>query len=71
MSYISAYFFVRYILLGGFLDGKPGLIWATLQAYWYRFLIDAKMYELETVLGKNPEKEQLREYFKKNSGLKI
>lgn len=66
-----AYFFVRYILLGGFLDGKPGLIWATLQAYWYRFLIDAKMYELETVLGKNPEKEQLREYFKKNSGLKI
>lgn len=27
------YFFVRYICFGGFLDGKPGFIWATLQAY--------------------------------------
>lgn len=38
----GVYFSVRYFLLGGFLDGKAGLIWATLQAYWYRFLIDAK-----------------------------
>lgn len=58
------YFSVRYFLLGGFLDGKPGLIWATLQAYWYRFLIDAKLDEMMRELGKNPSQEQVKNYFK-------
>lgn len=58
------YFSVRYFLLGGFLDGKPGLIWATLQAYWYRFLIDAKLNEMMRELGKNPSQEQVKNYFK-------
>ncbi|MBZ0093870.1 MAG: glycosyltransferase family 2 protein [Sulfuricella sp.] len=39
------YFFYRYIICLGFLDGKPGLIWHVLQAFWYRFYIDAKVYE--------------------------
>lgn len=39
------YFVYRYILMGGFLDGKPGFIFAVLQAFWYRFLVDAKIYE--------------------------
>ena len=39
------YFFYRYILLLGFLDGKEGLIFHFLQGYWYRFLVDAKIYE--------------------------
>ncbi|RJR28188.1 glycosyltransferase family 2 protein [candidate division WWE3 bacterium] len=39
------YFFYRYILRFGFLDGKEGLIFAVLQAFWYRFLVDAKIYE--------------------------
>ncbi|EJI9008801.1 glycosyltransferase family 2 protein, partial [Escherichia albertii] len=34
------YFFWRYIIKLGFLDGKPGLIWHFLQGFWYRFLID-------------------------------
>ena len=29
----------------GFLDGKEGKIYTFLQAYWYRFLVDAKIYE--------------------------
>lgn len=58
------YFSVRYFLLGGFLDGKPGLIWATLQAYWYRFLIDAKLSEMTRELGNKPTKEQVAAYFK-------
>lgn len=58
------YFSVRYFLLGGFLDGKAGLIWATLQAYWYRFLIDAKLSEMRRELGKTPSKQQVRGYFK-------
>ncbi|RZJ95186.1 MAG: hypothetical protein EOO60_01210, partial [Hymenobacter sp.] len=39
------YFCVRYFLQLGFLDGKPGLIWHFLQGFWYRFLVDAKLYE--------------------------
>jgi hypothetical protein len=39
------YFVYRYFILLGFLDGVPGLIWHFLQAFWYRFLVDAKLYE--------------------------
>lgn len=41
------YFFYRYYVKLGFLDGKPGKIYAFLQAYWYRYLVDAKLYERE------------------------
>lgn len=41
------YFIYRYYFKLGFLDGKPGKIYAFLQAYWYRFLVDAKLYESE------------------------
>jgi glycosyltransferase involved in cell wall biosynthesis len=40
------YFFYRYFIRLGFLDGKPGLIFFVLQTFWFRFLIDAKVYEL-------------------------
>jgi glycosyltransferase involved in cell wall biosynthesis len=39
------YFIYRYIIYMGFLDGKPGLIFNVLQAFWYRFYIDARLYE--------------------------
>ena len=39
------YFCYRYFLRLGFLDGKEGLIFHFLQAFWYRFLVDAKIYE--------------------------
>ena len=42
-----AYYIYRYILRGGFLDGREGRIFAFLQAYWYRFLVDAKIREKE------------------------
>jgi len=41
------YFFIRYFLRLGFLDGKRGLIFHFLQCFWFRFLIDAKIYELK------------------------
>lgn len=41
------YYIYRYYLRGGFLDGKEGQIYAFLQAYWYRYLVDAKIYESE------------------------
>jgi glycosyltransferase involved in cell wall biosynthesis len=41
------YYLYRYYLKFGFLDGKPGKFYAFLQAYWYRYLVDAKIYEQE------------------------
>ena len=41
------YYIYRYYLRFGFLDGKEGKIFCFLQAYWYRFLVDAKIYEAE------------------------
>lgn len=39
------YFIYRYYFKFGFLDGQEGKIYHFLQAYWYRFLVDAKIYE--------------------------
>lgn len=41
------YYWYRYYVQRGFLDGKEGKIFLYLQAYWYRFLVDAKIYEAE------------------------
>ncbi len=35
------------------MDGREGLIWAFLQAYWYRFLVDCQIYEIERHCGKD------------------
>ena len=34
------YFFIRYFILLGFLDGKIGFLWHFLQGLWYRTLVD-------------------------------
>ncbi len=43
----TGYFLYRYFLQLGFLDGRPGLIYHFLQGFWYRFLVGAKVVELE------------------------
>ncbi len=40
------YFIYRYFFRLGFLDGKEGLIFHFLQGFWYRFLVDAKIFEI-------------------------
>lgn len=39
------YFLYRYFIRFGFLDGSEGLIFHFLQGFWYRFLVDAKLFE--------------------------
>ena len=39
------YWAYRYVIRLGFLDGLPGMVFHFLQAFWYRFLVDAKLYE--------------------------
>ena len=51
------YWFYRYFLRLGFLDGKEGLIYHFLQAFWYRFLVDAKLYELRKQNALNSRSE--------------
>ena len=40
-----ALFLYRYIIRLGFLDGRRGLVFFVLQTFWFRFLVDAKLYE--------------------------
>ena len=54
------YFFYRYYIRLGFLDGTEGKIFHFLQAYWYRFLVDAKMYECEKFNRKMKEQGDLK-----------
>lgn len=41
------WFLANYFLRGGFLDGKEGFIYHVLSSFWYRFVVDAKIYEYE------------------------
>jgi hypothetical protein len=41
------YFSYRYLVLLGFLDGKPGFFFHVLQGLWYRTLVDAKVCDIE------------------------
>lgn len=51
-----AYFCYRYFLKGACLDGKVGFIWTFMQGWWYRTLVDAKIYEVKKACGNDKEK---------------
>ena len=63
------YFHWRYFIKLGFLDGKQGLIWHFLQGFWYRFLVDAKIYEIYHKAGK--EKHSILEFLKTEYGIDL
>ena len=44
------YFFYRYVIRLGFLDGAAGTQYHFLQALWYRYLVDAKVAEVERLM---------------------
>jgi glycosyltransferase involved in cell wall biosynthesis len=48
-KYLRAWmwFIYNYIFRLGFVDGKEGLIFCFLECYWYRLLVDAKIFEHE------------------------
>ena len=64
-----AYFAYRYILKGGFLDGKAGFLFAYIQGWWYRTLVDAKIMEAENACG--TDKRKLIEYIRCNFGIDL
>ena len=48
-----AYFFYRYVLRLGFLDGQAGTAFHFLQGFWYRYLVDAKVVEVKRYMGEH------------------
>jgi glycosyltransferase involved in cell wall biosynthesis len=54
-----AYFLYRYIFQLGFLDGRQGFVYHILQGFWYRFLVGAKVRELEAAV-KNASNDEER-----------
>ncbi len=53
------YFVYRYFVRLGFLDGRRGLVYHFLQGFWYRFLVGAKLRELENAVRNTSSDEEL------------
>lgn len=51
-----AYFIYRYLFKLGFLEGKEGFLWSFMQGWWYRTLVDAKVFEIKKACGNDKEK---------------
>lgn len=64
-----AYFVYRYIFKLGFLDGKEGFLWDFLQGWWYRTLVDAKIFEVKKACGN--DKEKIRNYLKEKYNIAL
>jgi glycosyltransferase involved in cell wall biosynthesis len=64
-----AYFIYRYIFKLGFLEGKEGFLWHFFQGWWYRTLVDAKIFEIKKACGNDPEK--IKAYIFKNYQIKL
>ncbi len=65
------YFLYRYIFLLGFLDGREGLIYHFLQGFWYRFLVDCKVYEYRNEIKNINNYDEKLKIISKVSGLNL
>jgi glycosyltransferase involved in cell wall biosynthesis len=66
-----AYFLWRYIFQLGFLDGRSGLVYHFLQGYWYRFLVGAKLMELEAAIAHLDDKAAIRHELARLTGFRV
>lgn len=64
-----AYFFYRYFFKGAFFDGKEGFLFAFLQGWWYRTLVDAKVFECKKACG--DDREAIRRYIAEKWGINL
>lgn len=63
------YFNFRYFIKLGFLDGKEGFLWHILQGFWYRMMVDAKIFEIKKCI--KSEKKPLNQLIKEKYGYEI
>ena len=64
-----AYFCYRYFFKLGFLEGKEGFLWHFLQGWWYRTLVDAKIYEIKKACGN--DKKKIKKHLKAHYGIEV
>jgi glycosyltransferase involved in cell wall biosynthesis len=65
------YFLFRYLVQLGFLDGREGLIYHFLQCFWYRFLVGAKIEEIERVVRTLPDRESQLKALEEMTGYSV
>ena len=53
-----AYFTYRYFFKGAWRDGREGFLFAFLQGWWYRTLVDAKIIEIKKKCGNDTKKKK-------------
>lgn len=58
------FFIYRYFIQLGFIEGKRGFIWSILQCFWYRMIVDVKIFEVYSRAGR--KKEDIIKYFLDN-----
>lgn len=63
-----AYFVYRYVFQLGFLDGRQGLVYHGLQGLWYRFLVGAKVEELERAIAGLDDPAAIRHEIHRRTG---
>lgn len=63
------YFVYRYFFKFGFTQGKEGFLWHFLQGFWYRTLVDAKIYEIKKACG--DDTELMKKYIKENYSIEL
>ena len=63
------YFLYRYIVRLGFLDGVEGFLWDFMQGFWYRTLVDAKVWEIKRACGSDPAR--VRAYLRDRYGITL
>jgi glycosyltransferase involved in cell wall biosynthesis len=63
------YFLYRYFIKFGFLDGYSGFLWNFFQGWWYRTLVDVKIFEIKKSCGL--DKEKIKKYIEKEFSIRI
>lgn len=63
------YFLYRFILRGGFLDGKPGFVFSFIQGWWYRTIVDLNTYDIQRKC--DYDKSKIKVYIKDIYGIEI
>jgi len=56
----TLYFLFRYVIQLGFLDGRAGFMYHVLQGFWYRYLVGAKLREMELAARRAKSDEERR-----------
>lgn len=65
------YFLFRYIFQLGFLDGRTGAIYHVMQGFWYRYLVDVRVLELERAIAGCVTRDARLAVLREATGLKL